>query len=93
MLPVIWILLIVVGLPMGIGLIAILTEHQRKMAEIIHKSSHSSQVVAQLKDELQRVKDELAETRDLVNRQVLANDQVPMLSSEHSVESIERGAR
>ncbi len=93
MLPVIWILLIVVGLPMGIGLIAILTEHQRKMAEIIHKSSHSNQVVAQLQDELQRVKDELAETRDLVNRQVLANDPVPMLSSEHSVESIERGAR
>lgn len=76
---VVLILLIVIGLPMGIGLIAILTEHQRKMAEIVHRSGANKDSLEQMAGEITRLRSELADMRDLVNQQVLAHDNRPVL--------------
>lgn len=59
----------------GIPIVAILTSHQRKMAELIH-SRHSQEAVnPQVLAELSQLRMEVARLRDTVNQQVLAADQ------------------
>lgn len=71
---VVMILLIVVGLPMLVGLVAVLTEHQRKMAEIVHRGGANRDAVQQLTAEVAQLRAQLAETKDLLNQQLLAQD-------------------
>ena len=85
------ILLIVIGLPMGIALIAILTEHQRKMAEIMHRSSANKEAMELLSGEVANLRAQLAETRDLVNQQVLAQDNAPVIPADSEIYSRQGG--
>lgn len=71
---VVMILLIVIGLPMAIALVAVLTEHQRKMAEIIHRGGANRDAMQQLTAEVAQLRAQLAETRDLLNQELLAQD-------------------
>jgi hypothetical protein len=65
-----------VVLMLGIPIIAIVTSHQRKMAEIIHKnqSGADSQHLAQMYGELQRLQSEVGQLRDRMNQMELAKD-------------------
>ena len=54
----------------GIPIVALLTGHQRKMAELYHKGVPDSQVV----HELQALRADVAELRDRVNQQMLMID-------------------
>ncbi|MCE9557482.1 MAG: hypothetical protein K8R88_00880 [Armatimonadetes bacterium] len=58
---------------LGIPIIAILTAHQRKMAELMH-SRGQEQNNPQLAYELQMLRDEVRGLRDQVNQQALAVD-------------------
>lgn len=53
-----------------IPIIAILTYHQRKMAEIIHSRAHSEQLQA----ETEALRREVAQLRDRLNHQLLEAD-------------------
>jgi len=79
---VILILLIVVGLPMLVGLVAVLTEHQRKMAEIIHRGGAKRDAVQQLTAEVAQLRAQLAETKDLLNQELLSQDSRRSLDAE-----------
>jgi len=68
------VLAIAIGLPMVIALVAILTEHQRKMAEIINRNGANGRALEQMSAEIVGLRAELARTKDLVNQQVLAED-------------------
>jgi cell division protein FtsB len=81
---VILILLIVVGLPMLVGLVAVLTEHQRKMAEIIHRGGANRDAVQQLTAEVAQLRAQLAQTRDLLNQELLSQDSRRSLDAEAS---------
>ncbi len=56
----------------GIPIIAILTGHQRKMAELMAGRQHTVDQDAVLR--IQRLEAEVASLRDTVNAQVLQND-------------------
>ncbi|MBX3111386.1 MAG: hypothetical protein KF857_05190 [Fimbriimonadaceae bacterium] len=60
----------------GIPIIAILTAHQRKMAQIIHERHNGQQqaVDPRLMAELASLRAEIGRLRDVVNQQVLAHD-------------------
>jgi cell division protein FtsB len=55
----------------GIPIIAILTEHQRKMAQLIHKNSRRDETQ---NAELARLQEEVRELRERVNQLVIAQD-------------------
>ena len=66
--PIVAILAVIV-LPLGIGLIAILTEHQRKMAEILHQSRGSADA-----ERLHALERQISELTALVHQQTIAID-------------------
>ncbi|MBV6503235.1 MAG: hypothetical protein AKCLJLPJ_01301 [Fimbriimonadales bacterium] len=49
------------GLPMLIGLVSVLTRHQRQMAEILHKSQGQDQALV---DEIRALREEVRQLRD-----------------------------
>lgn len=71
-LPVVLALAVMFGIPV----VAILTHHQRKMAELIHGRHNASedQRVAALLSELQQMRAEMGVLRDRVNAQAIASD-------------------
>lgn len=60
----------------GIPIVAIVTAHQRKMAEIIHRAHNdpNNQALNQMYAELQHSRAEIAELRDRLNRLELDRD-------------------
>lgn len=62
----------------GIPIIAIVTHHQRKMAEIIHGAHRdpNNQALQQMYGELQQTRAEVAELRDRLNSLELAKDDI-----------------
>lgn len=68
-LPAILAIMMVFGIPIA----AILTHHQRKMAELIHgKQAEAMQVNPAIMHEVQSLRAEVARLRDQVNSQTLA---------------------
>jgi len=57
----------------GIPIVAILTKHQQKMAELF-RGNQDSQVSHQLAQELQHLRQEVRALKDQVNQQVLSAD-------------------
>jgi uncharacterized protein YlxW (UPF0749 family) len=55
----------------GIPIIAILTEHQRKMAQLIHRSSRRDETRA---SEITALQNEVKELRERVNMLMIAQD-------------------
>lgn len=53
-----------------IPIIAILTHHQRKMAEIVHRAGATPQVMV----EVERLRQEVSHMRSLLNEQTIALD-------------------
>jgi hypothetical protein len=53
-----------------IPIVAILTHHQRKMAEIVHRHGATPAVMA----EVERLREEVAHMRNLLNEQTIAVD-------------------
>ncbi|MBX3096517.1 MAG: hypothetical protein KF812_06620 [Fimbriimonadaceae bacterium] len=78
--------IISVVLVFGIPIIAILTAHQRKMAELIHQ--RNSGVDQNLANELLAMRREMSEMRDRLNALTVASDrvQLPPLSATASPE-------
>jgi hypothetical protein len=62
--------IIAVGAPFLIAIIAMMTKHQREMAELYHRNAQS---VDPRIDALQR---DMAEMKDLLNRQAIALDRM-----------------
>lgn len=60
----------------GIPIAAIVTSHQRKMAEIIHKGAAGQEQMGMVMQELHRLRGEVARLQDAVNQQALALDDV-----------------
>lgn len=58
----------------GIPIVAILTAHQRKMAELIHGKGNQqhSQEFAYMQQQVQELRSEVATLRDRLNEQILA---------------------
>jgi hypothetical protein len=74
----------------GIPIIAILTRHQRKMAELVAGRQQSVDQDAVLR--IQRLEAEVASLRDTVNAQVLQNDDLRRsLSQPASPPSVPQG--
>lgn len=65
----------------GIPIVAILTAHQRKMAQIINERHQVQQAAVnpQVAVELAQLRAEVARLRDVVNQQVLAADRTSAL--------------
>lgn len=53
-----------------IPIVAILTHHQRKMAEIVHRQGATPAVMS----EVERLREEVAHMRNLLNEQTIAVD-------------------
>ncbi len=68
-----------VGLPLSIPIIAILTHHQRKMAEIYAGRNQADST--QLHAEVARLREEVRELRATVHEQMIALDGVSQLTS------------
>lgn len=66
-------------LVVGIPVIAILTVHQRKMTELIHKN-HNSQNQDELIGKLNEIQSELSELRNRQNELILSQHDDPPLS-------------
>lgn len=60
----------------GVPMVWILTNHQRKMAELIHgrSSVQNEQVLAALMQEVQQLRSEVAYLRDQNNQRMLAHE-------------------
>lgn len=54
-------ILCIFGLPMLIGLVSVLTRHQRQMAEILHKSQGHDQALV---EEIRALREEVRQLRD-----------------------------
>lgn len=63
----------------GIPIVAILTAHQRKMAELIHSKGQTQNEIAPLVHEVERMKTELAYLRQKVNEQSIQLDDLQPL--------------
>lgn len=61
-------------LALMIPIIVVLTNHQRKMAELIHKGQNEPNVNAALLHELQSLRAEVSQLKESVNIQALALD-------------------
>lgn len=57
-----------------IPIVAILTNHQQKMAKLIHGGQNENNMNAALLNELQAMRTEVAQLREVVNQQALAVD-------------------
>lgn len=70
-----------------IPIVAILTSHQRKMAEIIHGRhealANKDQTVQALTDSVNRLNAEVVELKQLVAQQIIASDQTPVPAGEY----------
>ena len=58
----------------SIPIVAILSNHQRKMAQLINERHQQQAVNPQIAAELGQLRAEVARLRDVVNQQVLASD-------------------
>jgi TolA-binding protein len=77
-----------IGLPMLIGLVAVLTKHQRSMAELLNKQSSVDEGV---RSEIQSLERKVDEMRTILMDHAMSLDQnVEQLS--RRVESIERAS-
>lgn len=68
-------ILVAIAVPMGafmIPIVAILTTHQRRMAELIH--GKDGQYASQANLEIQALRQEVSELRQLVHQQTIAMD-------------------
>lgn len=65
-----------IGLIFGIPIIAILTAHQRKMAEMIHgnQNQNNNHIVGAMMNEIAELRREVAMLRDQVNRSAIETD-------------------
>ena len=63
----------------GIPIVAILTAHQRKMAELIHGRQEQSNNLSPLVQEVQNLRQEVFELRQRVNEQQIDLDDVKSL--------------
>ena len=57
----------------GIPIIAILTAHQRKMAEIIHRN-HSQQADPMVQQQLASMQSQIADLRSMMQEHIINND-------------------
>jgi hypothetical protein len=62
-----------------IPIVAILTSHQQKMAKLIHGEQKENQVNGAILQELQSMRAEVAQLREVVNQQALAVDDLRSL--------------
>lgn len=62
-----------------IPIIAILTNHQQKMAKLIHGNQGENQVNGAILQELQALRAEVAHLKEIVNQQALAVDDLRSL--------------
>ncbi|MCE9557481.1 MAG: hypothetical protein K8R88_00875 [Armatimonadetes bacterium] len=58
----------------GVPMMAILTHHQRKMAELMHSRANQADAIPQLAGELQMLREEVRSLRDQMNQQILKSD-------------------
>lgn len=72
--------LLAIALVFGIPIVAILTSHQRKMAELIHHGQGDHQSQAALMHELQSLRAEMAQLRATVHQQALDLDDLRPLA-------------
>ncbi|MES1228270.1 MAG: hypothetical protein ABUL72_06325 [Armatimonadota bacterium] len=69
--------LLAVAMIFGIPIVAILTAHQRKMTELIHrdKGAVNDQVLGQMHAEMMQMRSEINDLRDRVNQQAIVHDE------------------
>lgn len=72
--------LLAIALTFGIPIVAILTSHQRKMAELIHQGQGDHQSQAALMHELQSLRAEVAQLRASMHQQALDLDDLRPLA-------------
>ncbi|MES1228268.1 MAG: hypothetical protein ABUL72_06315 [Armatimonadota bacterium] len=79
--------LLAIALPMVIAIVALLTEHQRKMTELIHKNhSQSDSTLQQMAAELNEVRRTMGQLNDRVNQlSISADDASSERALPHSV--------
>ncbi|MES1228269.1 MAG: hypothetical protein ABUL72_06320 [Armatimonadota bacterium] len=74
-----------VGIPLMIPIVAIMTGHQRKMAELMRggQNSHTDQVVGQLAAEVHSLRQTVAQMQDQMNQLAISVDG-PARRSQHN---------
>ena len=65
----------------SIPVVAILTHHQRKMAEIIHRS-HPQQVDPHIQEQLNMMQAQMADMRSMMQEHIINRDRTPTASVE-----------
>lgn len=65
----------------GIPMVAILTHHQRKMAELIHGKNQENQTTGQMLHEVHQLRQEVERLRQSVNEQRIEMDDIRDLAT------------